>query len=223
MSPGITLFSHHGCPYVQRVAIVLAEKQMAHLRHDVDLHDKPAEFDAASPLGLVPVLKVGSDAIFDSAVICEYLDETHAPRLHPEHPLQRARHRAWMAYGTALLQAVGGFFKARDEPGFEARRAEIIRLLQRLEAELTGSRYFAGPSFCMVDVVFAPVFRYFDAFALMEPFDYFASLPKAKAWRRQLAQRPSVQAAVQSDFLPRLVAYLSRLDSVLARKAPLHP
>ena len=219
MTPDITLYAHHGCPYVQRVAIVLAEKGIAHTRQNIDLHHKPSEFEAASPLGLVPVLRVGGEAIFDSAVICEYLDELHPPQLHPLNPLRRAQHRSWMAYGSALLQSVGGFFKARDTSAQEERRQEVLRLLRRLETELPGSPYFAGASFTMVDVVFAPVFRYFDAFALMESFDFFVALPKLSAWRLQLANRPSVQAAVQPDFLPKLVAYLGRLDSALARSA----
>ncbi len=219
MPQPITLYAHHGCPYVQRVAIVLAEKGLAHTRQDIDLHHKPSEFEVASPLGLVPVLRVGDEAIFDSAVICEYLDEMHPPQLHPLNPLRRAQHRAWMAFGTALLQSVGGFFKARDARTQDERRREVLRLLHRLESELPGSPYFAGASFTMVDVVFAPVFRYFDAFALMESYDFFTGLPKLTAWREQLAQRPSVQAAVQPDFLLKLVAYLGRLDSALARSA----
>ena len=219
MTPDITLYAHHGCPYVQRVAIVLAEKGIAHTRQDIDLHHKPAEFEAASPLGLVPVLRVGDAAIFDSAVICEYLDEMHPPQLHPSNPLRRAQHRSWMAYGSALLQSVGAFFKARDAATQEERRQEVLRLLHRLETELPGEPYFAGAQFTMVDVVFAPVFRYFDAFTQMESFDFLLGLPKLTAWRQQLAERPSVQAAVQPDFLPNLVAYLGRLDSALAQRA----
>ncbi len=214
----ITLFSHHGCPFVQRVAIVLAEKGLAHERRDVDLHDKPAEFLDASPLGQVPVLRVGTRTVFDSLAICEYLDEVHAPRLHPPDPMLRAQHRAWMAYGGALLQAVGGFFKAGDAAGLEARRQEILRLLQRLDAALGPTPYFAGERFSMVDVVFAPVFRYFDAFSRMEPFDFFAGLQRVPHWRDRLAERPSVRGAVAPDFLPRLVHYLGSRDAALARQ-----
>lgn len=219
MPAPLILSSHHGCPFVQRVAIVLAEKGLAHERRDVDLHDKPADFLAASPLGQVPVLHIGPHAVFDSLAICEYLDELHAPRLHPDDPLQRAQHRAWMACGQALLQAVGGFFKARDDDSLQARRQEIVRLLQRLEPQLSQVPWFAGERFGLVDVVFAPVFRYFDAFAQLESFDFFAGLQRVPAWRARLAARPSVRGAVAADFLPRLVDYLGARDSALARRA----
>lgn len=38
-----------------------------------------------------PVLLVGNEAIFESAVICEYLEETALPRLQPADALQRWR------------------------------------------------------------------------------------------------------------------------------------
>ncbi|MBI5257763.1 MAG: glutathione S-transferase family protein [Burkholderiales bacterium] len=219
MTAPLLLYGHPGCPYVQRVAIVLAEKGVPHERQDIDFQRKPAPFLAASPLGQVPVLLVAGQALFDSAVICEWLDECHAPRLHPADALQRARHRAWMAYGTALLHAVDGFYKARDVQTLEAQRAAIVRLLQRLEAALGDPPYFAGAAFGMVDVVFAPVFRYFDAFARLTPFAFFAGLPKATAWRQRLAARPSVQGAVGPDFVARLAGYIGQQDAVLARQA----
>ena len=69
-----------------RRAIVLMEKGVPFERRDVDLKNKPAWFLALSPLGKTPVLQVGDDAIFESAVICEYLDDTHGPACIPYHP-----------------------------------------------------------------------------------------------------------------------------------------
>lgn len=99
MRPQLTLVSHPLCPYVQRAAIVLQEKGVAFTRRDIDLANKPDRFLHVSPLGKTPVLLVDEAAIFESAVICEFLDETEAPRLHPDAPLARARHRAWMEFG----------------------------------------------------------------------------------------------------------------------------
>src|SRR5262249_14900408 len=83
MSRALRLVSHHLCPYVQRAAITLAEKGVPFARSYIDLSDKPAWFRALSPLGKVPLLLVDeATALFESAVICEYLEETApGPRL----------------------------------------------------------------------------------------------------------------------------------------------
>jgi glutathione S-transferase len=214
----IVLFSHHGCPYVQRVAIVLAEKGVPHTRRDVDFKTKPPDFLAASPLGQVPAMQVDGASFFDSIAICEYLEERFEPKLHPPDAAQRAHHRAWMAFGSALLQAVGAFFKTPEQELLATHRRTIEAMLRRLETELTGSVYFAGESFSLVDAVFAPVFRYFDAFTVMQQPDFFEGLVRVSAWREQLRRRPSVAQAVQPDFLPKLVDYLSTRPSALAQQ-----
>lgn len=56
----ITLVSFALCPYVQRAAIVLAEKNVPFTRIDVDLDDKPDWFRAISPLGKVPLLQIAA-------------------------------------------------------------------------------------------------------------------------------------------------------------------
>ena len=84
------LVSHKLCPYVQRAVIALVEKDVPFERIDIDLAHKPDWFLKISPLGKTPVLLVGDHAIFESAVILEYLEETEARPLHPSDPLRRA-------------------------------------------------------------------------------------------------------------------------------------
>jgi glutathione S-transferase len=79
----LTLISHVLCPYVQRAVIALTERRVPFERVDVDLSNKPQWFTAISPLGKTPVLQVDDTAIFESAVILEYLEETQPFPLHP--------------------------------------------------------------------------------------------------------------------------------------------
>jgi glutathione S-transferase len=191
----LTLVSHALCPYVQRAAIVLAEKGVPFERREVDLARKPAWFLAISPLGKTPVLVSAGTPLFESAVICEYLDETHAPRLHPHDALQRARHRAWIEFASALLNAIAGFYNAADHEALLARRDEIRARFDQLEAALGEGPYFDGAAFRLVDAAFAPVFRYFDVFETISDFGFFEHTPKLRAWRAVLARRPSVRDA----------------------------
>jgi len=221
----LTLVSHALCPYVQRVAIVLHEKGLAFERRTIDLAHKPDWFLALSPLGKTPVLQVRGHSLFESAVICEYLDEIAMPALHPQDPLQRARHRAWMEFGSTVLNGIGAFYAAPDEALLQARAQELrSRWVQLEEAlgEFSGvGPYFAGPDFGMVDVVFGPVFRYFDVIDTlpgMADMGLWRDVPRVLHWRAALARRASVQQAVRADYAEGLHAFLLARGSALSRR-----
>ena len=125
--PRLTLISHALCPYVQRAVIALAEKGVAFERIDVDLAAKPDWFRAISPLGKVPVLRVGDAAIFESAVILEYLEETQPRPLHPADALGRAEHRSWIEFGSAVLNDIAGMYGAPDEAAFALKVGSLQR------------------------------------------------------------------------------------------------
>lgn len=211
------LVSHSLCPYVQRVAIVLHEKGIPFERVDIDLADKPDWFLAISPLGKTPVLLIDGEAIFESSVICEYLEETGAPRLHPELALLRARHRAWMAFGSAILDDIAAFYRAPD-PAALSHKADLLRArFEQVEAALGEGRYFSGEHFSLVDAVFGPIFRYFDIFDEIADFGFFRQAPKVLAWRAALHARQSVRHAARDDYAALLRAFLLQRDSALSR------
>jgi glutathione S-transferase len=204
----LALVSHHLCPYVQRAAISLVEKAVPFARIDIDLANKPAWFLALSPLGKTPVLRVGERAIFESAVILEYLEETQAHPLHPSNPLLRAEHRAWIEFGSATLNDIAGLYSAKDAAAFEAKAAALSAKFERLEDRLAVGPYFDGERFSLVDAVFGPVFRYFDVFDKIGDFSVLAGKPKVGAWRAALAVRPSIRNAVDGDYEARLWRFL---------------
>ena len=218
--PGFTLVSHHLCPYVQRAAIALAEKGIPYERIEIDLADKPEWFRQISPLGKVPLLQVDADTvIFESAVICEYLEETQPNPLHPADPLDRARHRAWMEFGSAVLSDIWGFETAPDAATLWAKAGALKLKFGRIEASLGAGPYFAGGRFSLVDAVFGPVFRYFDVFDDIIDHEIFSDTPRVRAWRAALAARPSVRSAVSPDYDDRLRAFLKSSNAHLDRLA----
>ncbi|RFP16046.1 MULTISPECIES: glutathione S-transferase family protein [unclassified Duganella] len=212
----MVLVSHPLCPYVQRAAIVLAEKGVPYERRNIDLAAKPDWFLAISPLGKTPVLLTGGAALFESAVICEYLDETHAPRLHPSDALLRAQQRSWMEFGSALLSLIAGFYSAVDQQALAAKAAEIHARFEQVEAALGEGPYFMGGQFGIVDAVFGPVFRYFDVFDTIADFGMLAGLPRTAAWRAALAARPSVRQAAQANYPDLLRTFLLKRGAALS-------
>jgi glutathione S-transferase len=212
----LKLISHKLCPYVQRAVIALTEKGVAFERIDIDLTNKPDWFLAISPLGKTPVLQVGEVPIFESAVILEYLEETKSKPLHPADPLIRAEHRAWIEFGSAILNDIAGFYAARDEAAFKAKTSQLEQRFARLEARINGMPWFDGENFSLVDAVFGPVFRYFDVFDEIADFGILGGKPKLARWRIALAARPSVRAAVSADYPALLRDFLERRNSWLS-------
>jgi glutathione S-transferase len=214
----LTLISHPLCPYVQRAVIALTEKSVPFERVDVDLANKPDWFKAISPLGKTPVLKVGDRAIFESAVILEYLEDTQAHPLHPADPLARAEHRAFIEFASSVLSDIWGFYTAPDATAFGSKAQILARKFQHLEQRLIDGPYFAGSRFSLVDAAFGPVFRYFDVFDRIGDFAVFSERPKVKAWRDVLAIRPSIQRAVAGDYGPQLWEFLKARRSYLSQQ-----
>ena len=213
----LTLISHPLCPYVQRAVIALIEKSVPYDRVDVDLANKPAWFKAVSPLGKTPVLKVGERAIFESAVIVEYLEDTQGHPLHPADPLVRAEHRAFIEFASSLLNDIWGFYTAPDAGAFDGKAKTIAGKFQQLESRLSDGPFFDGDRFSLVDAAFGPVFRYFDVFDRIGDFGVFAGRPRVKAWRDALAARPSVRGAVADDYEGRQWTFLQARNSYLSQ------
>jgi glutathione S-transferase len=217
MTAKLRLTSHKLCPYVQRAVIALTEKGVPFERIDIDLANKPDWFLAISPLGKTPVLQVGDRAIFESAVILEYLEETQPKPLHPADPLTRAEHRGWIEFGSTVLNDIAGFYAAPDEATFAAKTAQLEQRFARLETRAAAGPWFDGAEFSLVDAVFGPAFRYFDVFDTIADFGILSQKPKLARWRRALAARPSVRAAVSTDYPVLLRDFLNRRNSWLSQ------
>lgn len=219
----LQLVSHPLCPYVQRAAIVMAEKGIAFSRTDIDLAHKPDWFLRLSPLGKVPLLRVGGHTLFESGPIVEYLEEIAEPKLHPQQPLQRARHRAWMEFASTLLNDIAMLYRATPER-FDEALQRVRQRLAELEQAL-GDGPFFGKAFGLVDALFAPVLRYWEVFDLLAESRLPPQLPRLNAWRQVLRRRPSVVAAVAPDYPQRLRDFIEALPGshLGARLRALHP
>lgn len=217
MTAPLKLISHKLCPYVQRAVIALAEKGVPFERIDIDLANKPDWFLKLSPLGKTPVLVVGQHAIFESAAILEYLEETQVKPLHPRDPLVRAEHRGWIEFGSTVLGDIAGLYSATDEVAFKAKAAQLEQRFARLEARVAAEPWFDGAEFSLVDAVFGPVFRYFDVFDAIGDFGILAGKPKIARWRKSLAARPSVRDAVSADYPKLLRDFLARRQSWISQ------
>ena len=171
----------------------------------INLQDKPDWFLEISPHGKVPVLKVDGTILFESNAIAEFLDETAAPRLHPEDPLKRARHRAWTDFIPDFASALNTINYAPDKEALDKAISDAPKRLARVELALkdykeAGGPYFGGDKICLVDAAYAP---FFQRFALVEEIlqtGIFKDYPLVQAWSDTLLGNPMITGAVSDKF-----------------------
>ena len=219
----IELVSHPLCPFVQRSVILLLEKGLRFEFRPIDLENKPEWFLALSPRGKVPVLVVQPDgagektAVFESDVINEYLDEANPPRLLPDDPLARARLRGFVEVANDLFATTIDIAYGQTEEKFGKGQEAARRILARVEHELAG-HYFAGDSFGLVDVAFAPVLHRFEFLRSKTAVHIVPETPKLQAWAKRILARPTVQGSVVPDFAERYVQGLRKRGAWVASR-----
>ncbi|MCA9709738.1 MAG: glutathione S-transferase family protein [Myxococcales bacterium] len=204
-----TLVSFKLCPFVQRSAIMLEEKGVEYDLEFIELSSKPAWFTEISPLGKVPLLRIGDEVLFESAVINEYLDETHGTRLLPEDPLRRARDRAFVEVANQVFAALADYTSARDAAGAEAAAEQVRQRLGRCETELSGPLWH-GDRLTLVDAAMAPALQRLRWLAETTGQDVLAALPRVRAWGDALLGRGSVQRSTVPEIRTLYMGFVSR-------------
>jgi glutathione S-transferase len=212
------LVSFKLCPFVQRSVIVMKEKGVDYDITYINLKEPPVWFKEISPLGKVPLLKVGNTVLFESAVIMEYLDEVNPPSLHPADPLQKAQNRAWNEFASTLLE---GQFKmvigAKDEEACNGAEQDLKNRLALLEPMVQGS-YFNGEIFAITDAAYAPFFMRLQLLEQWYPMGLLDGLPKVKAWSDNLLQRATVQDSVVEGFADLYRGFIGSNDGFGAKR-----
>ena len=199
------LVSFKTCQWVQRAAIVLREKNMAFEFRHIDPDNRPDWFLAISPHKKVPVLRI-DDAVslFESSAIAEYLDETIAPRLHPEDPVQRAVNRAWTDYVPTFASAVTATGYSTDEAAYKAAAEKIPaafgQLERALEKQSPAGPFFNGATYSLVDAAYAPFLQRYFYLDRVKPLGVIDKFPRLRAWAEALLERPSTHSFPEAEF-----------------------
>ena len=198
------LVSFKTCPWVQRAAIVLREKNVEFEFRHIDRDNRPDWVLAISPHKKVPVLSIdGKVSLFESNAIAEYLDETIAPRLHPEDPVLRAVNRAWTDYLPTFSEMVTGSAYAKDEAEYNEDVAKIPAAFERLEGALQrqgAGPFFNGERYSLVDAAYAPFLQRYHFLDRIKPLGAIEKFPRVKAWSEVLRKRPSTHSFPEGEL-----------------------
>jgi glutathione S-transferase len=183
----------------RKVRIALLEKGLEFERINVDLskrEQKSPEYLKIHPFGQIPALDDEGFIIYDSTVINEYLeDEYPYPSLMPNDSEGRARARLmedlrdthFNPYFVHIIQEMRKPEGERDSQRIDNAKAEIIKCFDRIEAELGGKEYLAGP-FSLADVAFMSNIELLDRFGIPVAADKYKN---SAAWIARLKARPS--------------------------------
>ncbi len=198
------LVSFKTCPWVQRSAIILREKNCPFEFRHIESDNRPDWFLAISPHKKVPVLQVDDRiTLFESSAINEYLDEVVPPQLHPADPIQRAINRAWTDYVPTFASSVTGCAYAATKEAYDAAVAKIPDAFDRLEKALEkqgSGPFFNGAKYSLVDAAYAPFLQRCFFLDRIHPLGQIEKFPRLKAWAEALMARPSTHSFPPAEF-----------------------
>lgn len=216
-TPSFKLISFIICPYVQRAMIILNEKNISFDVEYIDLSAPPPWFYDISPLEKVPVLLVDEKPLFESMVICEYLDEITPGSLYPADAFERAKNRAWIEFGNDILDSTFTLLRTDDPKKVSHLTNTLSERFEVLEDVISDADYFNDSNFSMVDAVYAPIFRYHKLISSCTDYGIFNDAPKVKAWGDRLLERPAVIKSVSESYDKAVVNRFVKMNSIIGQ------
>lgn len=212
------LISFDLCPFVQRSVITMKIKNVDFDVKYIDLENKPDWFLKISPFGKVPVLQIGEDVLFESAVINDYLDEMNPPSLYPQNALEKAKNRAWIEFGSELIMNMFQWSIANDLEAHDRTKQTYLENLEKLENHLNNTPYFNGESLSLVDAAYAPLFQRQILLDKAMNGEILNGYPKTKAWAHAVVALPEVTESVIPEFNETFLSYLRAKNSILGQQ-----
>ena len=191
-------------PYVRKVVVVAHETgligRIALVPTNVWASDTDIGRD--NPLGKVPALTTdGGEVLYDSPVICEYLDSLHdGAKLYPPSGGARwtALRRQALADGmldAGILRRLESMRKdpERSASWIERQKTAVARAMDALEDEIST----LGPAITIGHVAIGCAIGWFD---FRFPADNWRqNRPALAAWHAAFSERPSMKKTVPKD------------------------
>lgn len=189
------LYGSDTSPYVRKVRIVIAEKNIS---CDWVL-ERPADsggrFRELNPLGKIPVLEADDgNVIYDSPVIVEYVDMLATPRLIPETGETRWQIQTLHALGDGMMDATVARMLEMRKPEdkqtpavINKQEGKIADALSSLDSAAT-KPFLVGDGFSMADIAIATALSYID---FRYAFDWRSQYPALAIWSESIFARDS--------------------------------
>ncbi|MDM0121797.1 glutathione S-transferase N-terminal domain-containing protein [Variovorax arabinosiphilus] len=158
------LIGSNASPYVRKVRVVMAEKRLDYQFVQEDVWAPDTTIASSNPLGKVPCLVMeGSEAMFDSRVIVEYLD-TLSPvgKLIPQQGRERAEVKTWEALADGVMDAgvlcrleatwAGRADGERSQTWMDRQRAKMVGGIAAMAKGLGDKPFCSGIHLSLSDI-----------------------------------------------------------------------
>ena len=163
------------------------------------------EYAAINPNRMIPAIRDGDFALWESNAIIRYLAARYGPgTLCPQDAQARAIADQWMEWcqTRAFPPVIQVFFATvrtdpaqRDPAVIAGHATEAAAMMALLDAHLAGRTYVAGEAFSMADIPLGCVaYRWYNI-PVQRP-----ALPHVEAWYARLSGRPAYRKHVMRFF-----------------------
>jgi len=224
MSDTLTFYGNKYCPFVQRSWIVLKEKNIPFDYVEIDLADEnkqplgekkreiyPWLYDM-NPLGTVPVMKHGDKVLYESLVICDYLEDSfsQSPKFFPVDTFKRGQGRLLITHigniVPMIYQALGKSGAKEQQESLEA----LTKKLELLESEMKKASpegpFMLGSEISMADIAFIPFFaRLVILLSHYRQYQVPAKLTRLLTWYETMKKRESYVSTLVPNFEEKVV------------------
>lgn len=201
----LTIWGRPNSINVQKVMWTVGELGLPHERIDAGMAfglNKEPWYLAMNPNGLVPVMKDGDLALYESNVIVRYLALKYGKgSLSPVDLAERAKAEIWMEFsqgelGAALYPPFVNLIRTpkekRDEAAIAQGAKRLGELFAQVETQLKGRSYLTGDHLTIADLALAPsIYRWLHLPQIERP-----HYPLIAAYHARLAERPAFRQHV---------------------------
>lgn len=201
--PTLWILEKRVCPFAQKALIALYEMGVDFDIIEVDAKNKPASLFEVNKKGLVPALKDQGNAVVDSYIVLEYINDmwkkSDGKGLFPESPSQRAVARTWSTFiSNNLVKNWSTLLFSKDEKVIEEAKqklADDIKVLEDAMKSISEGPFFMGEELGVVDIMLAP---HIERIPVLENLKGFkmpdaAELPRFQTWWNAVEAWPSYQ------------------------------
>lgn len=216
----LVLYYHEHSPFSDRVRIVLREKKLDFEEVFIKVEeDVPRWYLSLNPKGQVPTLKHNNKVIYESSIICEYLEEAFPEKkLLPDDPYLRAKARLFTYFiDRTYYPAFVELFENKDPNLNETKANQLIDAVEKIDKFLReGSEagpFIFGAQFSLADISFIPWMMRWCWISHFKNINIPEQLVRLRQWYEACISRDSVKQIRLPD-----TEYISFFDSYRKKK-----